>query len=123
MSGPNTATKQGFPVQGFGAELRVSFKGKLDAGVLLVSSPTVIEVDSDGVEVSPSDLTIANVVINTETLTIENDTSVLAGQAIVCTFTGHLAATGNYRLLLSATNNSGNPLPVPGFYEFTAVNS
>jgi len=60
----------------------VDYRGKLDAGELLTGTPTVTA--------SPTGLTIANVAVNTETLTI-NDASCVAGQAVQFTVAGGVA--------------------------------
>lgn len=60
----------------------IDFTGKLDSGETLTGTPSVTA--------SPSGLTIANVKVNTTTLTI-NDASCTAGQAVQFTVAGGTA--------------------------------
>ncbi len=77
----------------------VSFKGMLDSGELLSGTPTVAEITS-------SDLTLGSKALNTATLTIDDDTSVLASQAVQFTVTGGTADTKYQVLITVGTDDS-----------------
>ena len=63
----------------------VSFQGKLDSGELLTGTPTVVEVTT-------SDLTLANKAVSTAALTIDGVSNAI-GEAVQFSITGGTAGT------------------------------
>jgi hypothetical protein len=76
----------------------VSFVGVLESGELLTGTPTVVEVTT-------SDLTITNEVVNTAAITI-NSKSVAIGQAVQFKVTGQAAASSPYTLRVTASTDA-----------------
>ena len=99
MAGLNTAPQRPVLVAGETTNARYSLKGKLDSGELATGTPTITEETT-------SDLTITNKAINSSTLTINDDTAVLAGQAAIWTTTGQLLATREYTLKITFTTDA-----------------
>lgn len=93
-------------VNGFSA----SFVGKLDSGELLTGTPTVVEVTS-------TDLTITNKVVNSVALTINNKT-VAIGNAVQFKVTGHLLATLNYTIKITVVTDSSPARTKIGYFKF-----
>ena len=82
--GDNTSTRQRqFMSAGETRMVGVSFIGELDSGELLTGTPTVAEVTT-------TDLTLANKVVNTAELTLDGVT-VAIGQAVQFSITGGTA--------------------------------
>ena len=76
----------------------VSFAGVLDSGEVLTGTPTVVEVTT-------SDLTIANVAVNSSALTI-NERTVAIGNAVQFNVLGQLAANSPYTLKITAMTDA-----------------
>lgn len=77
--------------------IAVDFIDQLDAGEVLTGTPTVTEVTT-------SDLTLSNKIINTAELTI-NDRTVAIGKAVQCKVTGGTAYR-TYKIKISVGTNS-----------------
>lgn len=76
----------------------VSYVNLLESGELLTGTPTVAEVTS-------TDLTISDVVVNTEALTI-NSKAAAIGQAVQFKVSGQVAATARYTLLVTVSSDA-----------------
>jgi len=110
IHGPNTAPEHPSIPVGSSHNAKVSFKGQLDSGELLTGTPTVVEVNALDVAVSPSDLTISGKAVNTATIAVNEDTAVLAGQAVVYLVSGQLLTNTPYRIKITATTDGGQTL-------------
>jgi len=75
----------------------VDYTDKLDAGELLTGTPTIVEVTT-------SDLTLANKVVNTAALTIRNRT-VIIGQAVQFSVAGGQDGAA-YTIQITVTTDS-----------------
>lgn len=75
----------------------IDYQGQLDAGELLTGTPTVTEVTT-------TDLTLANKVVNTAVLTIKGE-SVAIGQAVQFSVTGGTAST-TYDIKIAVSTDS-----------------
>ena len=82
----------------------VEFLKYLDTGELLTGTPTVVEITS-------TDLTIANVAVNTVALTDVLGNSVKIGQAVQFSVSGQVANT-TYRLRVTAATDATVPRTV-----------
>jgi len=96
--GVNTAPERPVAVPGETNAFAVSFAGVLDSGESLTGTPTVAEQTT-------SDLTIANVAVNTSALTINNQ-SVAVGAAVQFTVAGQLTANSPYTLKITAATDA-----------------
>ena len=112
--GLNTAPQRPPLIEGEVPNFLISLKGKLKNGELANGTPLITEE-------STSDLTITNKAISTSTLWINDDQSVLAGEAAVCTIAGHLLATREYTLKIVFTTDGGQTRT--SFTEFTVGSS
>lgn len=91
----------------------VSFVNVLDDGESLTGTPTVTEVTT-------TDLTIANVSINTAALVI-NGQSVPIGRAVQFKVSGQLTANSPYKLKITATTDSSPAQTKIRFVTFTVL--
>ena len=101
--GANTAPERPSVPEGATRNAKTSFKGQLDSGELLSSTPVVTEMTT-------SDLTISNEALNTSTITVGDDTSVLASQAVQYTVTGQLVANSPYTLKIVVSTDASQTL-------------
>lgn len=108
MGGANTAPERPPIPVGAVRACKVSFKGQLDSGELLngttgASTLTVAEQTT-------SDLTLGGAVFNAGTITIDDDTAVLTGQAVTFTVTGQLEANSPYTIKITCTTDASQTL-------------
>ncbi len=121
IMGDNTAPELISAPEGATRNAKVSCKGQLDSGDLLTGTPTIVEVDADNAVVSPSDLTISGKAVNSSTMEVNEDTTVLAGQGVVYTFSGQLVANSPYRIRTTVSTTPGGQTLVVYNY-LTAAN-
>lgn len=93
--------------------VRLSFLGKLNPGELLTGTPTAVEV-------STSDLTISNVVVNTSVVEI-NGINHDPGQAVLYSITGGLAAVNDYCIKVKG-ETTATPVQTPEIFTKLIVN-
>ena len=110
MTTINTAPQRPTAVVGGVYNFASSFVGSLDSGELLTGTPTVVETDT-------TDLTIANMAVNTAELTINNRT-VPIGMAVQCSITGHLVANSPYKLKITGATDSTPAQSIPKYVIF-----
>lgn len=101
--GANTPPERPCVPVGATRNARVSFKGQLDSGELLTGTPTIVEVGT-------SDLTITNKALNSGTIQVGSDASVLALQAVTYTMAGMLLATAEYQIKITVSTDAGQVL-------------
>ena len=101
--GATTAPERPSVPEGAARNVKTSFKGQLDSGELLSGTPTITEVTT-------SDLTISNEALNSSTITIGDDTSVLANQAVTYTVTGQQVANSPYTLKIVVGTDASQTL-------------
>lgn len=94
----NTAPERPVAVPGETNLCSVSLVGILDSGELATGTPTVTEVTT-------TDLTISNVVVNTAALTI-NSKTVAVGKAVQFKVIGQLVASSPYTLKITVATDS-----------------
>lgn len=109
MSG-NTAPQRWTFVEGEIRLCSVAFAGQLDTGELLKGTPTVTEV-------STSDLTLSNKVVNTAELTMLGETYAI-GEAVQFLATGQLASQGSYTIKITCGTDSTPAQTLIGLVEF-----
>lgn len=78
----------------------IDMRGVLDVGELLTGTPTIVEVTT-------TDLTLANKAVNGSTLTI-NGNACLAGQAVTFKVSGGVAGT-TYTIRITVSSNASVP--------------
>ena len=76
----------------------IDYKDILDSGELLTGTPTVVEVTT-------TDLTLSNKVVNTVALTIDGRTCAI-GKAVQFKVSGQLAAQGLYRVRVTVSTDA-----------------
>lgn len=88
----------------------ISYVNVLDTSEVLTGTPTVVEVTT-------TDLTITNKVVNTSTLTIDKQTCT-AGQAVQFRVSGQLAAHSPYTIKVTVSSDQSQTFV--NWYKFTA---
>jgi hypothetical protein len=87
---------------------KVSFKGQLESSELL--NGTTGGATLTVAEVTTTDLTIGGAIFNASTITIDDDTAVLAGQAVTFSVTGQLEANSPYTIKITCTTDASQTL-------------
>ncbi len=96
----HTAPQRNDVAAGETRNFAVSFSGKLDSGELLTGTPTIV----DNAAPSPEVLTIANKVVSTGALTI-NDVTVPIGEAVQFKASGFVSGS-SYTFKITATSDA-----------------
>lgn len=110
----NTAPETPSVPEGATRNVKVSFQGQLDSGELLSGTPSVAEVTT-------TDLTITGKALNSETITVNEDTGVLASQAVIFTVTGFDVDNSPYTIKITVDTDAGQTLI--GYTRLLAGNS
>jgi len=112
--GDNTAPQRPVAVPGETRNFAVSFANVLDSGESLTGTPTVAEQTS-------SDLSIANKVVSTAVLTINNK-SVAVGAAVQFKVTGQLTTRSPYTIKITVSTDATPAQTLIGFVVFPVAN-
>ena len=108
----NTAPQHHVLVVGEIRNAAVSFVGKLSSGEVLTGTPIVEEHTT-------TDLTISNVTVNSETLTINGRTA-LARQAVQFTVSGQKVGA-TYKIKITVSTSSSPAETLIGYVEFNGA--
>ncbi len=111
MGGSNTAPERYTIPQGATENIQVSFKPSLRSGELLdgTTGGATLTIVDETTEGETTALTLTNKAFNSSTITIGDDSDVIAGQAILFTVTGQ-QDEASYRIIITVHTDAGRTL-------------